>query len=175
MRFQYYTPNCNHNVLASLKLIIQFTNNSKRTKTSKPGSEIDLSPGCPSRFDAFGEITSACVMSDPVGRKFGFVNFKEEASATKAIEELHNKDMRPEERHAEPVTPPYACIDGPAVTYPLNVKIRQPLRLGSDQCARTTLLMVVSARVRLTQGGRVARVSARYALSAYSTSTVQHN
>ena len=49
-------------------------------------------------FQPFGEITSCVVMVDAMGRKFGFVNFEENDAADKAIEELHKKDMRPDDK-----------------------------------------------------------------------------
>jgi len=52
-------------------------------------------------FSKFGSITSVAVRTDNKDRKFAFVNFDESASARKAVEEMHGKDMRnPEEIEA---------------------------------------------------------------------------
>jgi len=52
-------------------------------------------------FSPYGTITSIAIRSDNKERKFAFVNFEESASARKAVEEMHGKDMRtPEEIEA---------------------------------------------------------------------------
>jgi len=48
----------------------------------------------PSMFSPYGSITSIAVRADNKSRKFAFVNFEESASARKAVEEMHGKDMR---------------------------------------------------------------------------------
>ena len=44
-----------------------------------------------------GTITSAAILTDKKGRKFGFVNYEESDSAAAAVAELHGKDMRTDE------------------------------------------------------------------------------
>eukprot|EP00747_Dinoflagellata_sp_TGD_P124318 gnl/TRDRNA2_/TRDRNA2_173959_c2_seq85.p1 gnl/TRDRNA2_/TRDRNA2_173959_c2~~gnl/TRDRNA2_/TRDRNA2_173959_c2_seq85.p1 ORF type:complete len:574 (-),score=159.45 gnl/TRDRNA2_/TRDRNA2_173959_c2_seq85:116-1837(-) len=45
-------------------------------------------------FEEYGPITSATVMTDPKGRKFGFVAFESNDDAKKAVEAMHKKDLR---------------------------------------------------------------------------------
>mmetsp|Transcript_56560 Transcript_56560/g.157604 ORF Transcript_56560/g.157604 Transcript_56560/m.157604 type:complete len:676 (+) Transcript_56560:132-2159(+) len=49
-------------------------------------------------FKDSGTVTSSCIMEDPKGRKFAFVNFADSDSAKKAIETMHMKDVRTEEQ-----------------------------------------------------------------------------
>jgi len=48
-------------------------------------------------FSPMGTITSQCVMTDSRGRKFAFVNYETQEAAAKAVETLHNKEMRSED------------------------------------------------------------------------------
>jgi len=52
------------------------------------------------QFGDFGTITSSCVMSDPKGRKFAFINYEKPEEAAAAVEAMHDKDFRSEEEKA---------------------------------------------------------------------------
>ncbi|KAG8530997.1 Protein phosphatase PP2A regulatory subunit B [Bacidia gigantensis] len=48
-------------------------------------------------FDKYGEVTSAAITREPEtgkSRGFGFVNYAQHESATKAVDELHDKDFK---------------------------------------------------------------------------------
>eukprot|EP00928_Gymnodinium_smaydae_P093878 TRINITY_DN7822_c0_g3_i1.p1 TRINITY_DN7822_c0_g3~~TRINITY_DN7822_c0_g3_i1.p1 ORF type:complete len:703 (+),score=187.76 TRINITY_DN7822_c0_g3_i1:143-2251(+) len=52
-------------------------------------------------FGEFGLVTSCVVIAGPEGKRFALVNFADSASAQKAIEALHGKDMRSDEAKSE--------------------------------------------------------------------------
>mmetsp|Transcript_81069 Transcript_81069/g.141426 ORF Transcript_81069/g.141426 Transcript_81069/m.141426 type:complete len:616 (+) Transcript_81069:2-1849(+) len=52
-------------------------------------------------FGEFGTITSSCLMTDPKGRKFAFVNFEKTEEAQACVQAMHEKDFRTEEEKAE--------------------------------------------------------------------------
>jgi polyadenylate-binding protein len=52
-------------------------------------------------FGGYGAITSCCVMADPKGRNFAFVNFENTDDAKKCVEEMHGKDLRTDEEKAK--------------------------------------------------------------------------
>mmetsp|Transcript_162963 Transcript_162963/g.313034 ORF Transcript_162963/g.313034 Transcript_162963/m.313034 type:complete len:633 (-) Transcript_162963:159-2057(-) len=52
------------------------------------------------KFGEFGTVTSSVILTDPKGRKFGFINFEKSEEAIACVEALHDKDFRTEEEKA---------------------------------------------------------------------------